>query len=296
MLDLEGTPDLYYALLGNKIIVFDPRKAKLNSLLKKRFPSHEIVYRPIFRKVYSRFLEFIKTYDLFRPKEKICIAWSGGRDSTSLLVLMEPLIRVLELQAHVLTVDVRPNGAIIWATEEFRRIRELYSDLLGARVTFEVLGPRWFSADRSVCYICSAIRREELTRRCKELGASKLVLGHTLDDVIETVFIMAYKAKRIKLMSPMKFLSSKTIEIRGYRISWESVILVKPLLSISELDLEKLLQEAGLEYYRDKLFCPYSSLLERTLRGKVDKLVKKMYEIDPEYPYRFLESLNKSLR
>jgi tRNA 2-thiocytidine biosynthesis protein TtcA len=291
-----NNPELYYVPLDEKILVYDPRKAKVNSILKKRYPEKEIVFKPIFQKVYSKFLNFVQTYDLFKPKERICIAWSGGKDSTALLLLMEPLVRTLGLEAHVATVDVRPNGVNIWGTEEFRRLLERYSRLLGNRYSFQVLGPRIFFAEKSICYICSALRREELTRYCKQLGASKLVLGHTLDDVLETIFIMAYKAKRLKLMSPLKFLSAKSFEIRGHRITWESVTLAKPMLTIGEPDIQEFLEAAEMEYFRDKLLCPHSSLRERTLRGKVDKLIKKMYEIDREYPYRFLESLNKSLK
>ncbi|NPA86075.1 MAG: hypothetical protein GXO42_01585 [bacterium] len=288
-------PEHYATIARDFVLVYDQKKAKLRSRLEKLYKEKKFLVPSIGKKVYEKFLEFVQTYSLFEQGEKICVAWSGGKDSTALLLLLEPVARLLELEVHAANVDVRPEGHGVWTTSAFQQVYNFYKEQLSS-YSFVRLEVGEFRAKTQHCYLCSALRRQALTAYCKRHGIEKLVLAHTLDDAVETVFIMAYKGKRLKLPRPRKQLEEKEIEISGYKISWERIILVKPLLGIAEVDLLGLLKESGLPYYNDKLYCPFSSLHERTLRGKVDKLVKRMCAIDKDYLYNFIRSLNRSLR
>src|SRR6202012_2581713 len=80
---------------------------------------------------------------------------------------------------------------------------------------------------RTMCGLCSRLRRGALYRFAAENGISKIALGHHRDDIVETLFLNLFFAGRLKAMAP-KLLS----EDRRH-------IVIRPLAYVSEREIAR---------------------------------------------------------
>jgi len=141
---------------------------------------------------------------MFRFDDRVAVAVSGGKDSTSLLRILVGLERSFP-RAELVGVSVDEgiagyrDEALVIARKNCRRLGvehvvvgfgELFGvglDDLVARLRDkgEGLG--------SVCAFCGVLRRRALNLVARRVGADKLATGHTLDDEVETVLLNVFR-------------------------------------------------------------------------------------------------------
>ena len=80
--------------------------------------------------------------------------------------------------------------------------------------------------DRSPCYLCARMRRGCLYNKAKELGCNKIVLGHHLDDVIETTLLSMFYGSEVKTMMP-----------KLHSDNFPGLELIRPLYFVKEEDI-----------------------------------------------------------
>lgn len=143
----------------------------------------------------------IARYDLIRDGDRILVGLSGGKDSQTLLwVLDERRARApVRYELYPVYVDPGfPGGCAETLTDHCRR---LGYDLQVERTDF---GLRAHSPDNreNPCFLCARRRRQRLFEIAAARGCGKLALGHNQDDVIETLFLNMCYAGELSTMRP----------------------------------------------------------------------------------------------
>jgi tRNA 2-thiocytidine biosynthesis protein TtcA len=170
--------------------------------------------------------EAIGDYDMIRGGDRVMVCLSGGKDSYGLLdILMRLRERApVDFEIVAVNLDQRHPGYPQHVLSE-------YLTSLGVPFRIEVqdtysVVKRVVPEGETMCGLCSRLRRGVLYRVARELGATKIALGHHRDDILETFFLNLFFGGKMKGMSP------KLQSDDGKHV------VVRPLAYVAESDLE----------------------------------------------------------
>lgn len=144
----------------------------------------------------------IGDFGLIENGDRILVALSGGKDSWTLLHVLESLRRRAPVSFSLVSVTVHPGfpGFQTAGIEAFLRDRGHEYRVVSAPIhdlMLEKLAP-----EDSPCSLCSRIRRGVLYTQAQELGCAKIALGHHREDFIETLLLNQFFNGKIKAMAP----------------------------------------------------------------------------------------------
>jgi tRNA 2-thiocytidine biosynthesis protein TtcA len=148
----------------------------------------------------------IVDYDMIQDGDRIMVGLSGGKDSWALMQILGVLQERAPLSFTVVAVNVdsgykqykhdviaRTCAERGWELRiEHTDIGELIEDIL--------------EDDKTPCSLCARLRRGVLYRVAREVGATKIALGHHMDDFIETLLLNLFFSGALKAM-PAKLVS-----------------------------------------------------------------------------------------
>ncbi len=170
--------------------------------------------------LWKPFIAAVKRYELVSPGDRIAVCLSGGKDSAVLAKLMQELQRHTDRPFHLSFLVMDPGYR-----PENRKLIEDNAALLGIPVTvfdndiFNVA----FRAEKNPCYLCARMRRGFLYEKARDLGCSKIALGHHMSDVIETTLLGLFYGAQLQAMPPK--LHSK---------NFPGMELIRPLYCVHE--------------------------------------------------------------
>ncbi|MGE0591122.1 MAG: tRNA 2-thiocytidine(32) synthetase TtcA [Vicinamibacterales bacterium] len=177
---------------------------------------------PLEARIARKTTKAIIDFGLIADGDRVMVGLSGGKDSWALLQILDELRRRAPIRFTLIAVNVNSGY------KEYRH--DLVSEACAARgwechiehtsigeVIDDVLDPL-----ATPCSLCARLRRGVLYRIAKEVGATKIALGHHLDDFVETVLLNLFFAGALKAM-PARLVSD----------NGEHVV-IRPLVYVSE--------------------------------------------------------------
>src|SRR4249920_336373 len=150
----------------------------------------------------KRTTKAIADYQMIEDGDRIMVGLSGGKDSWALLQILDVLRQRAPIRFTLIAVNV-DSGYKDYKHDVIARTCESHGweyriEHTGIGEVIEDI----LDADATPCSLCARLRRGVLYRIAKEVGASKIALGHHADDFIETLLLNLFFAGSLKAMPP----------------------------------------------------------------------------------------------
>lgn len=201
----------------------------------------------------------IHGYRLIEPGERIAVAVSGGKDSMLLLWLLRERLQRIPGHYDLVAVHVDPgfDPPSADALEAFFQ-REGFDHA----VLRTDHGPRAHGPENreNPCFLCARLRRTALFNKTRELGCTKIAMGHNQDDLIETFFINILYGAQVAAMVPRQAFFGGEITV------------IRPLALVPASKVEKLRERLNLPIIPNP--CPSAG---RNKRQEVRRMLEEIY-------------------
>ncbi|MBU4373229.1 MAG: TIGR00269 family protein [Euryarchaeota archaeon] len=229
----------------------------------------------------------IRKFKMVERDDRIAVALSGGKDSIALLYVLHKIFQNRpDIELSALTIDEGIRGYrektvphAVELTEELgiqHTIRS-FEDEFG--ITLDELTRK---KETAACTLCGVLRKNLLNKAARELGATKLALGHNLDDEAQTI-LMNYMRGDVDRMTRMSGVIQPGMVLR-----------IKPLRSIPEKEVALYGFLNNLPVSTDE--CPYAG---EALRNEIREMLNNYEVKHPGTKYSLLggfETISQSLR
>lgn len=218
----------------------------------------------------------IHDYNMIEDGDRIMVCLSGGKDSYTMLSLLMSLQRSAPIHFDILAVNLDQKQPDFPETV-------LPNYLASVQVPYRIVEEDTYSTvmrvipeGKTMCGLCSRLRRGILYRVATEEGATKIALGHHRDDIVETLFLNMFHGGRLKTMPPK------------LRTDNGQHIVIRPLAYCPENDIAR--------YARYRQFpiipCNLCGSQENLQRGQIKQMLQTW---ESEHPGR-IDSLFRSLQ
>ena len=236
-----------------------------------------MAYRtPLETRIAKKTTKAIVDYNLIADGDRVMVGLSGGKDSWALLQILDVLRQRAPISFSLVAVNVDSGyeGYQHQALAEACASRgwEFHSEhtSIGAVIDDKL------DADATPCSLCARLRRGVLYRWATKVGATKIALGHHLDDFVETLLLNLFFAGALKAM-PARLVSDN-----------KAHIVIRPLVYVTEAEARTYARENDLPIIG--CCCPACGDLSLQ-RQRVKRLVMELEREHPNVKASMLKAL-----
>lgn len=144
----------------------------------------------------------ITDYNMIEEGDVVMACISGGKDSFAMLDILLNLQKAAPVKFEVVAVNLdqkQPGFPEHILPDYFETLNIPY--YIVDKDTYSVVKEK-IPEGKTTCGLCSRLRRGTLYSFAEKIGATKLALGHHMDDIVETMFLNMFHGSRLKAMPP----------------------------------------------------------------------------------------------
>lgn len=220
-----------------------------------------MIESPLFHKLRKLTGKAIGDFDLLSAGDRVAVAVSGGKDSWSLLHMLEVLRRRAPVHYELIAVNV-DSGFPGYQKEVIEaHLREQGFDYRMEPTDCYRIIREHRRPGTSYCSFCARLRRGVLYAVADELGCNKIALGHHLDDFIETLLLNQFYAGKLAAMSPKLLADNKRHTV------------IRPFVYVEEAEIIALAQENHFPIV--SCACPVASCTDLK-RPRMKRLIREL--------------------
>lgn len=219
----------------------------------------------------EKFSATIKEYDMISSGDRVLVGVSGGPDSVTLLHLLWKHSKILRCSLHVAHINHGLRGK---DAEADARYVEKLCKKLKVPVTLRKVDVKTFAKENKLSIEDAGrrIRYEFYEEIAKEIGASRVALGHTADDNVETFLMRIVRGAGTRGLLGIPFVRGK---------------IIRPLLKICRSEIEGYLRKKRIKPRTD-----YSNYSSKYLRNKIRlKIIPQLERINPKIKESILNTI-----
>ena len=209
----------------------------------------------------------IADYELIEPGDRVMIAISGGKDSYTLLHLLERARRRAPVPFEIIAVhlDQGQPGYDGRELEAWLR-KEGYDHQILRKDTYQVV-TRVIAEGQTYCSMCSRLRRGILYNAAERLGCTKIALGHHRDDAIETLML------NMMFNGSLSAMPAKLVSGDGRNT------VIRPLLYSSERDIAAYSEQLNFPIIPCNLCGSQDNLWRQQVKEMLDDIEKRAPQV-----------------
>ena len=178
------------------------------------------------KKIINATSKAIKDFSMIEDDDFIMICISGGKDSYTMLDMMIHLQKYGNTKFNfiVVNMDQKQPGFPKEILPKYLNNLDLNYKII-EKDTYSIVKEK-IPAGKTMCSLCSRLRRGTLYDLARDLNCNKIALGHHMDDIIETYFLNLFFSGKMEAMPPK------------YLIDKGDLMVIRPLSYCKESDIE----------------------------------------------------------
>jgi tRNA 2-thiocytidine biosynthesis protein TtcA len=224
----------------------------------------------------------IGDYNMIEDNDTVLVCMSGGKDSYTMLMMLLALQERAPINFKIIAMNLdqkQPNFPADILPAYFEQLGVEYR--IVEADTYSIVKEK-IPEGKTTCSLCSRLRRGIIYTTAKELGATKIALGHHRDDIVETLFLNMFFGAKMKAMPP------KLATNRG------EFMVIRPLAYCAEKDIASYARQMDFPIIPCDLCGSQENLQrqkvkdmlvawEREQQGRVNNIFRAIGNIEPSH-------------